>query len=83
MVDDKDLFNFSSKEGLMFTHISGRNETLVIDCVSDDFDPSITQSPSVSDSVLDTRWHDIGTNLVRFARSWSLTHLFHQDHSQT
>jgi hypothetical protein len=33
---DKGLFGFSSKEGLMFTHISGRDEVLVIqliDCI--------------------------------------------------
>ena len=62
MVDDKDLCIFSSKEGLIFTHISWRDETLVIDCASDDFDQSISQSPSV----LHTRWHGITRNLLRF-----------------
>jgi hypothetical protein len=49
----------------MFTHISGRDEVLVIDCVSEDFDQPIAQSSNV----LDTRWHDIATNRLRFARS--------------
>ncbi len=44
---DQGLFDLSSKEGLMFTHISGRDEVLVIDCVSEDFDQSIAQSPNV------------------------------------
>jgi len=64
-VHDQGLFDFSSKEGLMFTHISGRDEVLVIDCVSEDFDQPIAQSPNV----LDTRWHGIATNLLRFAKS--------------
>jgi hypothetical protein len=38
---------------------------LVIDCVSEDFDQPIAQSPNF----LDTQWHDIATNLFRFARS--------------
>jgi hypothetical protein len=65
MLDGQGLFDFSSKEGLMFTHITGRNEVLVIDCVLEDFDQPISQSPNV----FDTRWHDIATNLLRFARS--------------
>jgi hypothetical protein len=66
MLDVQGLFDFSSKEGLMFTHITGRDEALVIDCVSDDFDQPITQCPSV----LDTRWHDIAGNFLRFGRSF-------------
>jgi hypothetical protein len=61
MLDDQGLFPFSSKEGLMFTHITGRDEALVIDCVSQDFDQPIAQSPNI----FDTRWHDIATNLLR------------------
>ncbi len=38
---------------------------MVIACVSEDFDQPISQSPNV----LDTRWHGIDTNLLRFARS--------------
>jgi hypothetical protein len=65
MLDGQGLFPFSSKEGLMFTHITGRDEALVIDCVSQDFDQPIAQSPNF----FDTQWHDIATNLLRFARS--------------
>ncbi len=62
---DQGLFDFSSKEGLMFTHISGRDEVWVIDCVSEDFHQPMAQSPNF----LDTRCHDIATNLLRFTRS--------------
>jgi hypothetical protein len=59
MLDGQGLFDFSLKEvlheGLMFTHITGMNEVLIIDCVSEDFDQPISQPPNV----LDTRWHDI------------------------
>ena len=49
----------------MFTHITGMNEVLIMDCVSEDFDQPISQPPNV----LDTRWHDIAANLLRFVRS--------------
>jgi len=50
---------------VMFTHITGMDEILVIDCVSEDFDQPIFQPPNF----LDTQWRDIATNLLRFARS--------------
>jgi hypothetical protein len=65
MLDSQRLFDFSSKNGLMFTHITGMDEVLVIDCVSGDFDQPIAQSPNF----FDIRCHDIATNLLRFARS--------------
>jgi hypothetical protein len=61
ILDGQGLFDFSSKGGLMFTHITGSDEALVIDCVSGDFDQPIAQSPNI----FDTRWHDIATNLLR------------------
>jgi hypothetical protein len=65
------LDKISSKEGLMFTHIWGRDKVMVIDCVSRDCDQPIAQSPNI----FDTRWHDIATNLLRFRKSqisWDL-----------
>jgi hypothetical protein len=43
LFDDQGNFNFSSKEKVMFTHITGRDEVMVIDCVSDDFDQTTCQ----------------------------------------
>jgi hypothetical protein len=49
-----------SKEKVMFTHITGRDEVMVIDCVSDDFDQTTCQ-PSNNN----VRWRDIAANLLR------------------
>jgi hypothetical protein len=57
ILDGQGLFDFSSKGGLMFTHITGSDEALVIDCVSGHFDQPIAQSPNI----FDTRCHDIAT----------------------
>jgi hypothetical protein len=64
LFDDQGTFNFSSKEKVMFTHITGRDEVMVIDCVSHDFDQTTFQ-PSINDA----RWRDIAAKLLRHARS--------------
>ena len=66
LFDDQGHFNFSSKEKVMLTHITGRDEVMVIDCVSEDFDQPTFQP---SNNVLDARWRDIAAKLLRLARS--------------
>ncbi len=64
LFDDQGTFNFSSKEKVMFAHITGRDEVMVIDCVSHDFDQTTFQ-PSINNA----RWRDIAANLLRLTRS--------------
>ena len=66
LFDDQGHFNFSSKEKVMFTHITGRDKVMVIDCVSEDFDQPTFQP---SNNVLDARWRDSAANLLRLTRS--------------
>jgi hypothetical protein len=66
MIDVNRHFDYSSREGLMFTQITGGSEIYLVDVSSDDFDQSVSQSPSFW-----ALWHAYARNVVR--RSYDLT----------
>ncbi len=61
--DSRDSLTFPRKRGSCSITLQGW--TRVMDCVWEDFDQPISHSSNV----LDDRWHDITTHLLRFVRS--------------